>query len=475
MTLTKKIAYNTIIQVIGRVLSIFFGVVTVGIITRYLGVGGYGMYTKVFTFFQIFGVILDFGLYNVTLKYISHENDEQTELIVNRILTLRLLLNLIFLIVPFFSLLLNYEPIVKQSIFILSLSYLISSIPQILSVVLQKKLNTTPIILGECISRLIYLILVFVIYKSGLGLIEIMIANIIITIVNVLIVYFGAKKYIKIYLIVDWPFFKEVLKNCWPFALSIIFNLIYFRADTFLLTILKSNEDVGIFSAAYKVLEIYISIPSLFVNLILPILDSDYKNNDLDRFNRIVQKTFDFFLIVIIPIIVGGFLLSDNIMTLLAGNSFADSGPVLAVLCVVMGIITMSALYTNTVIAVNEQKKMTLIYFIAAILALILYGIFIPKFSYHAIPYLKIIIEGFVLISAFILTKKHTKQSPSLKNLPKVIFSSLAMGIFIYCFKNFFHQSILLILPMAIVVYFLTLYLIGGIDQNIIRDIIKKE
>ena len=381
MTLTKKIAYNTIIQVIGRVLSIFFGVVTVGIITRYLGVGGYGMYTKVFTFFQIFGVILDFGLYNVTLKYISHENDENTELIVNKILTLRLLLNLIFLIVPFFSLLLNYEPIVKQSIFILSLSYLISSIPQILSVVLQKKLNTTPIILGECISRLIYLILVFVIYKSGLGLIEIMIANIIITIVNVLIVYFGAKKYIKIYLIVDWPFFKEVLKNCWPFALSIIFNLIYFRADTFLLTILKSNEDVGIFSAAYKVLEIYITIPSLFVNLILPILDSDYKNNDLDRFNRIVQKTFDFFLIIIIPIIVGGFLLSDNIMTLLAGNGFADSGPVLAVLCIVMGIITMSALYTNTVIAVNEQKKMTLIYFIAAILALILYGIFIPKFS----------------------------------------------------------------------------------------------
>ena len=163
MTLTKKIAFNTIIQVIGRVLSIFFGVVTVGIITRYLGVGGYGMYTKVFTFFQIFGVILDFGLYNVTLKYISHENDENTELIVNKILTLRLLLNLIFLIVPFFSLLLNYEPIVKQSIFVLSLSYLISSIPQILSVVLQKKLNTTPIILGECVSRLIYLILIFII------------------------------------------------------------------------------------------------------------------------------------------------------------------------------------------------------------------------------------------------------------------------------------------------------------------------
>jgi len=232
---------------------------------------------------------------------------------------------------------------------------------------------------------------------------------------------------------------------------------------------------VGIFSAAYKVLEIYITIPSLFVNLILPILDSDYKNNDLDRFNRMVQKTFDFFLIIIIPIIIGGFLLSDNIMTLLAGNGFADSGPVLAVLCIVMGIITMSALYTNTVIAVNEQKKMTLMYFIAAILALVLYGIFIPKFSYHAIPYLKIIVEGFVLISAFILTKKHTKQSPSLKNIPKVIFSSLAMGIFIYCFKNFFHQNILLVLPMAIVVYFLILYLIGGIDQNIIRSIIKKE
>lgn len=475
MSLTKKIAYNTIIQIIGRVFSIFFGVVTVGIITRHLGVAGYGMYTKVFTFFQIFGVILDLGLYNVTLKYISHENDENSEIIVNKILTLRLLLNLLFLITPFFCLFLNYEPVVKQSIFIFSFAYLLSGVTQVLSVLLQKKLNTAPIILGEIASRLVYLILVFAIYKSGLGLVEIIVANIIITIINTIIVCIGAKKYIKLKLIFDKEFFKEVLKNCWPFALSIIFNLVYFRADTFLLTVLKSNEDVGIFSAAYKVLEIYISIPALFVSLILPILDASYKNKDLERFNRITQKTFDFFLIIIIPLIVGGFLLSSDIMTLLAGKAFVNSGPILAILCIVMGIITISALYTNTVIAVNEQKRMTLMYLIAAILSLILYGIFIPIFSYHAIPYLKIVIEGFILISAFILTERRIKKFPSFKNLIKIIFSSAVMGLFIYYLKNSFNKGIFITLPVGIIIYFLSLFLVGGIDKSIIKDIIKKE
>lgn len=475
MSLTKKIAYNTIIQIIGRVFSIFFGIVTVGIITRHLGVAGFGMYTKVFTFFQIFGVILDLGLYNVTLKYISHENDENSEKILNKILTLRLILNLIFLIVPFFSLLLNYEPIVKQSIFIFSSIYLLSGVTQVLSVLLQKKLNTVSIILGEIVARFVYLLLVFGIYKLGLGLVEIIVANIIISLINILIIYIGARKYNKIYLIFDKEFCKEVLKNCWPFALSIIFNLVYFRADTFLLTVLKTNEDVGIFSAAYKVLEIYISIPSLFVNLILPILDASYKNNDLDRFSRITQKTFDFFSMIIFPLIVGGFLLSNNIMILLAGEEFLNAGPVLAILSIVMGIITMSALYTNTVIAVNEQKKMTLMYFIAAVASLVLYGIFIPIFSYHAIPYLKIVVEGFVLIAAFILTQKRIKKMPSLKLLPKIIFSSLFMGITIYYLNTSLNQSVFITLPIAIIVYFIVLFLVGGIDKNIVKDIIKKE
>lgn len=475
MSLAKKVAYNTIIQIIGRIFSILFGVVTVGIITRHLGVGGFGMYTKVFTFFQIFGVILDFGLYNVTLKYISHENDENSEKIVNKILTLRMILNLVFLVVPFFCLFLNYEPIVKQSIFILSTVYLLSGVVQILSVLLQKKLNTTSMILGEVIARLLYLIMVFFIYKNGLGLVEIITANIVISLVNILIVYIGARKYMKIYFIFDGPFFKEVLKSCWPFALSIIFNLVYFRADTFLLTVLKSNEDVGIFSAAYKVLEIYIAIPSLFVNLILPILDANYKNNDIERFNRITQKIFDFFLIIIIPIIVGGFLLSKDIMTLLAGNDFSKSGPVLAILSIVMGIITMSSLYTNTVIAVNEQKRMTLMYLIAAILAIVLYGIFIPIFSYNSIPYLKIFIEGFVLIAAFVLTQKRIKTMPSLKFLPKILLASFIMGLFIYYLKTTFDKGIFITLPVGIIVYFLALFFTGGIDKGIIKDIIKKD
>ena len=475
MSTVKKIAYNTFIQIFGRVFSILFGVLTIGIVTRHLGVGGFGMYTKVFTFFQIFGVILDLGLYNVTLKLISHENDENSETIINKILTLRLLLNLFFLVVPFFCLFLNYELIVKQSIFIISGVFLFSNLSQIFSVLFQKKLDTGPIILSEIVARVLYFIFVFIIYKLDLGLTHIMIANILISVISFLILYFAIKKYIKIRLIFDKSFFKTALKMSWPFALSIIFNLIYFRADTFLLTILKSNEDVGMYSAAYKVLEIYIGIPSIFVALILPILDQSYKSKDLERFNKITQKIFDFFIMIIFPIIVGGSLLSKDVMALLAGQDFSGAAPILAILTIVMGIITMSALYTNTVIAVNEQKRMTFVYLLAAILSVILYGIFIPIYSYHLIPYLKIIIEGVVLVGAFILTQKNIKKMPSLRSLPKVLIASAFMGFGIYLLKIKFDCNIFLTLPAAVLIYFGILFSIGGIDKEIIKELLNKK
>ena len=99
MSDTRKVAQNSIIQILGKIFSMIFGVVGIAIMTRYLGVEGFGKYTTIITFMQIFTVFLDLGLSNVTLKMISHENDKDTENVISKIFTLRLFLNfLIFLL-----------------------------------------------------------------------------------------------------------------------------------------------------------------------------------------------------------------------------------------------------------------------------------------------------------------------------------------------------------------------------------------
>jgi len=474
MSFAKKIAYNTAIQFIGRFFSILFGVLAIGIMTRHLGVEGYGMYTKALTFFQITSVLLDFGLSNVTLKYISHEDDEKTEEILNKILTLRFFLNLLILITPFFSLFLHYEKEVVMGIFIFSFSYLVSNFSQVWAILLQKKLNMIPLIIGELVTRVTFLISIFVLWKLNAGLVPMILASAITGLLSVLTIYIGIKKYIKPRFIIDVKLWKEVLRLSAPFALSIIFNLIYFRADSFILTIFKGNADVGIYGAAYKILEIYIMIPATFMALILPALDKAFKENDKIRFKNLLQKSFDFLSMMAIPIMMGGFLLSKDVIILLAGKNFIQASPILSILCVVMGIITIGTIFTNMVIAVNNQKKMMLGYGLAAFASVVLYLVLIPIYSYSVIPYIKIFIEGFIMVLAFVLTYEKIKEMPSFKNIGKNIIAGTIMCLVIYSLQKYLKADIFITLPSAILVYFISLFAIGGIDREIIKQVIKK-
>lgn len=58
----RKIAHNTIIQIIGKGLTVVFALAIFGLITRNLGQEGFGHFTTVYAFLTIFGILVDLGL-----------------------------------------------------------------------------------------------------------------------------------------------------------------------------------------------------------------------------------------------------------------------------------------------------------------------------------------------------------------------------------------------------------------------------
>ena len=71
MSLTRRVAHNTIIQTIGKAISTMLGILVVALMTRYLGQRGFGQYSTIIAFLQIFGILVDFGLTLITVQMIS--------------------------------------------------------------------------------------------------------------------------------------------------------------------------------------------------------------------------------------------------------------------------------------------------------------------------------------------------------------------------------------------------------------------
>ncbi len=89
---------------------------SIAVLTRYLGPDDYGRYTLALTYMQLFGVLADVGLFTIVVREISRE-PARTEELVGNTLTLRLVLALgVIALAAALSLLLPYEPDVRVAI-----------------------------------------------------------------------------------------------------------------------------------------------------------------------------------------------------------------------------------------------------------------------------------------------------------------------------------------------------------------------
>ncbi len=468
MSLTKKIATNTAWQVMGKALGLGLSLVTAGLVMRYLGTQGWGQYSTILAFLQIFGIVMDFGLYIILIKKISKIDEKSGEL-VNNIFTLRLISGIIFLgIAPIIVWFFPYVMIVKIGVCLTTLFYLFISLNQLLSAVFQKFLATYWIAIAEVVGKTTLFVGSIVAIYLGLDLLWIMGAVVLGSGANFLINFLASRKYFKIKLRFDLKTWKEVLKEAWPVALSIAFALVYFKGDMVILSWFKPETEVGIYGAPYKMLEVLVTFPAMFIGLVLPVISAKWKEKNMPEFKKVLQKAFNFLVMVTVPMIVGCIMLAEPMMSLLGGSEFIVSAPVLRILVVATGAIFLGTLFTYLVVAVDKQKTMLWGYGLIALSSLGLYLYFIPKYSYWAAAWITVYSEIMILIVAMLIVLLTAKVMINLKIVLKSLLAGGAMGLLLYYLADY---NLFFLILSGAVVYFIVLYLVKGISKKEIKEL----
>ena len=86
-----------------------------------------------------------------------------------------------------------------------------------------------------------------------------------------------------------------------PVGFFTILGIVHFRIDTVLLSILKPLADVGVYSVAYRFIEQVLYIPSFFVAAVFPIIASYHATSDA-LLKLAIDKSFAFLVILGFPV-----------------------------------------------------------------------------------------------------------------------------------------------------------------------------
>ncbi len=485
MSLTRKVAFNTGFQIIGKIITTGLSLVLIAALTRYLGVSGFGNYTTVFAYVSFAAVLADFGFFIIMVREISRK-ERGMEKIVNNTMTLRAVIGFIVFTLAFIIGLFipQYSMTVKLGIGVIGFGWFWTTLNSTYVGVFQSQLEMYKSAISEVVGRVIIFIFVILFIKMQYSLVVILSAYTIGNIINFILSMILGHKHVKFRFAFDFDFWQKMFWKALPMGIVLVLGLIYFKIDTIMLSIMKSSEDVGIYGAPYKIIEVLQIIPGIFMGNVFPILTRYITQKD-KRVEATLQKSFNFLSILALPIMAGTIILAYPIIRLVVGSEFitantvgtffgqpATSVLVLQMLIVVVGLSFIVVLFNNTVIALGKQKELVTAYIILVLVNIILNFLWIPKYSYMGATVSTIITEILVLILTVRIVYKYIDFKIKYIVLFKALISTIIMGLIIYFFPS---QNLFIRIFIGIISYISLIFLTGAVNKDMILSLIKKE
>lgn len=428
----QKIAYNTSINFAAKIVATGLGLAAVAIMTRYLGAAGFGKYVTIIAYLQLFGLAADMGLTLVTSQLLAKgEHDEQT--IIGNLLAYRLATAALFLLpAPVIALFLPYGTPIVTGIALATASFFAIALNQVFIGLYQKHLLMARASLAEIGNRAVLLGALLAAIYYNLGLQGVVIATVAASMAQLLINYWLSRGLVRVRLAFNRALWRQIFSVSWPIAVTISFNIIYLKADTLILSLLRPASEVGFYGAAYRVIDVIVMLPFVLAGLLLPQLTRAWHERGRKDFTQLLQHAFDTMAIIALPLMVGTQFVANRLMQLVAGPEFASSGPILRILILASGAIYLGTVFSHAIIAIDKQKQTIWAYIVVAITSLVGYLILIPRFSYVGAAIMTVYSEVAIGLLIFGITYYYTRFFPSLKVTFKSLLATAAMAGVLY-------------------------------------------
>ncbi len=466
MNTVQRIAKNTIVLLVSDIISKALGFFYVMYTARYLGAEGFGVLSFALAFTGIFGVFTDLGLQQLTVREVARDKSLAGKYLGNIAVMKVILVVITFGLIALTINLLGYPERTIKVVYLVALAVISNAFVNMFNSIFQAFEKMEYVSIGRILNSSLMLVgALYAIRCSfdvvGFAFVYFLVSLIVLGYSFVVSVW----KFVKPRIEVDLEFWKATIKEALPFGLSGIFVTIYYWTDSVMLSLMKGDEVVGWYNAAYRLVMILLFIPSILNIAIFPVMSRFYVSSK-DSLRFAYEKYFKYMAMIGIPIGVGVTLLADKIILLIFGPEYLPSVVALQILVWSSVCIFMNGAFGRLLESLNKQIFVTGITGICAVENVVLNLIVIPKFSYIGASITTLITEFTALILGFILCARidYGLSKNNILSVVKAIIASLLVGIFvIYYLKSL---NLIILILFSAILYFLILYILKGFESE---------
>lgn len=178
----------------------------------------------------------------------------------------------------------------------------------------------------------------------------------------------------------EFSWARSLMRDGWPMILSGLAVMIYLRIDQVMLGQMLGNQEVGIYSGAVRMSEVWYFIPMAIVSSVMPSL-VDAKSRSEEDYQKKLAKLFKLLMTLSLAVALPMTFLSSHLVLWLYGPAYRAAGPILAVhiwaaVFVFQGVAVGAWTVTENRIRLNLVRSVT-----GAVVNILLNLVLIPKYG----------------------------------------------------------------------------------------------
>ncbi|MCC5665178.1 flippase [Nostoc sp. CHAB 5784] len=351
-------------------------------VARYLGVQQYGLFNYILAFVSLFTPIFTLGLDDVVVRHLVRQSSNKDE-ILGTTFWLKLLGGIasVLLTVSGMFFLGEHETLKIWLVAILAMAGIFRAADTI-ELWFQSQVESKYTVIAKNIAFLLNSLIKIALILTKAPLLAfawVTLAEFAMSAIGLLIVY---QVKVSSLLLWRWSFStaKTLLKESLPLIFSGFAIMIFMKIDQVMLGQMTGNNEVGIYSAAVRISEIWYFIPAAIVSSVAPSIYAAKEKSESLYYQRIGQL-LRLLTCISFAIALPMTFLSGKIIMVMFGNGYAEAGPILAIhiwtsLFVFMGLATSPWFIAEGLNHVSLGKNL-----FGAILNIILNFLLIPKYA----------------------------------------------------------------------------------------------
>lgn len=358
------------------------GLLVITLLARHLGPENFGLLNFSLAFVAIFSAVATLGLKDIVIRELAYHPKER-----NEILGSTFFLSVIGSIVCYviMILLIHYlKPLDTELIFIIFiLGITIFFKPaDVVSFWFESKTKSKYTVIAQNISFIIFAVIkiLLIFLNAPLNLIIYAIVGEAILVALLLTTIFFFKSGFILKLTATKQKVKNLFKDGWPVLISSIAIILYMRVDQIMLGQLTTNYEVGIYSAASRLSEVFYFLPSIIVISLYPKL-LQLRTSNPDQYKSRFQMLLDLLVLISLPVATFFTIYGSFVVQILFGHDYLKSANVLVIHIWASIPIFLGYASSRWLIAAGLQKIIFIQTISACVLNIILNSILIPDYG----------------------------------------------------------------------------------------------